>query len=69
MCGSHPSDGFVLVLVIISRFAKVSFLDIFLQLPFLDEFLYLLLQVFIIFCVVAMILVETAIFLLVTYIG
>ena len=35
--------GFVLVLIIIFGSVGVSLLEIFLQLPFLDEFLYLLL--------------------------
>ena len=38
-----PQIGFMLVLIIIFGFAGVSLLDIFPQLPFLDEFLYLLL--------------------------
>ena len=38
-----PRKGFILVLVIIFGSIRVSFLDIFLQLPYSDEFLYLLL--------------------------
>ena len=64
-----PRGSFTLVLVIVPRFVGLSFLYKFLQHPFSYEFLYLLLQVSIIFYVVAMILVETAVFLLVMYIG
>ena len=64
-----PRRSFALVLVIVPGFARVSLLFKFLQLPFSYEFLYLLLQVSAIFCVVVVILVETTIFLLVMYIG
>ena len=58
----------MLVLVVISGSAGVFFLNIFMQLPFSDEFLYLLLQVSAIFYVMAVILVETVIFLFITHI-
>ena len=64
-----PRRSFMLVLVIVPGFARVSLLFKFLQLPFSYEFLYLLLQVSAIFCVVVVILVETTVFLLVMYIG
>ena len=64
-----PWRGFVLVFVISFGSVGVSFLDIFLQLPFPDELLYLLLQVSAIFCVVAVILMETSKLLLITHIG
>ena len=64
-----PRRSFTLVLVIVPGFARVSLLFKFLQLPFSYEFLYLLLQVSAIFCVVVVILVETTVFLLVMYIG
>ena len=64
-----PRRSFTLVLVIVPGFARVSLPFKFLQLPFSYEFLYLLLQVSAIFCVVVVILVETTVFLLVMYIG
>ena len=64
-----PQRSFVFVLIIIPGSAVVSLLYKFLQIPFSYELLYLLLQVSAIFCVVAMILVKTTIFLLVTHIG
>ena len=64
-----PRRRFALVLIIVPGSARVSLLFKFLQLPFSYEFLYLLLQVSAIFCVVVVILVETTVFLLVMYIG
>ena len=64
-----PRRSFALVLVIVPRSAGVSLLFKFLQLPFSYEFLYMLLQVSAIFCVVVVILMETTVFLLVMYIG
>ena len=57
------------VFVIILGSAGFSLLYKSLQLPFSYEFLYLLLQVLTIFCVVAVILLEMAIFLFVMHIG
>ena len=57
------------VFVIILGFAGFSLLYKSLQLPFSYEFLYLLLQVLTIFCVVAVILLEMAIFLFVMHVG
>ena len=64
-----PQRSFVFVLIIIPGSAGVSLLYKFLQIPFSYELLYLLLQVSTIFCVVAVILVKTTIFLLDTHIG
>ena len=63
-----PRNNFVLVLVVTSGFARVPFLHKFLQLPFSNELLYLLLQVSAIFCIMVVILVEMALLLLVTHI-
>ena len=62
-------ESFVFVLIIIPGYTRVSLLYKFLQIPFSYELLYLLLQVSAIFCVVAVILMKTTIFLLVTHIG
>ena len=64
-----PRGSFALVLVIVPGSAGLSLLYKFLQLSFSYEFLYLLLQVSVIFYVVAVIFVEMVVFLLVTYIG
>ena len=64
-----PWWGFALVLVVIPGPIGFSLLYKPLQFPFSYKFLYLLLQVPTILCVVVMILVEIAMFLLVTYIG
>ena len=62
-------NSFVLLLIIISRFAWFSLLHKLLSLPFLNEFLYLFLQVPAIFSVVAVVLLEAVIFSLVAHIG
>ena len=58
----------MLFLNITSRSTGFPFLHKLLQLPLLDEFFYLLLQVSAIFSVMVVVFVEMAIFLLVTHI-
>ena len=60
---------FGLLLAINSRSTRLTLFHKLLQLPFMNQFFYLLLQVSAIFNVMVMILVEAAIFPLVSYIG
>ena len=64
-----PLRGFALTLVIVLRSVGISLLYEFLQLPFLYEFFYLLFQVSAVLYVMSTILVETAVFSLVTHAG
>ena len=63
-----PLRDFVVVLVTVLGPVGVSLLYKFLLLPFSYKLLYLLFQDFAIFCVMAVILVETAVFFLVTHV-
>ena len=58
----------MLLLVITSKSARFPLLHKLLQLPLLNEFFYVLLQISAIFSVMAVILVETALFLLFMYV-
>ena len=64
-----PWRGFWLVFAIVLGLVGISLLYKFLQLSSSYEFLYLLLQVSTVLCVLAMIFMKTAVFPLVTDIG
>ena len=59
-----PLRGFTLTLIIVLGSVGISILYELLQLPFLYELFYLLLQVSAVLCVMPVVLVETVIFLL-----
>ena len=63
-----PRNVFMPLLVITSKSAGFPFLHKFLELPLPNELFYLLLQVFGIFSVMAVVLMEMAVFLLITHI-
>ena len=64
-----PLRGFALTLVIVPGSTGISLLYEFLQLPFSYERFYLLFQVSAVLCLMFVILMETAVFSLVTHVG